>query len=94
MQDSNNTKLTWFDPTAWHTYAVQKEFGVMKFYIDGTMVWDASTSSTWVSEAFDRSVSWNIRLNLQVGSSWGGNPDASTNLSQTYDVDYVRVLGR
>ena len=94
VQDSNNTGLSWYDPTAWHTYAVQKEFGVMKFYIDGTLVWDASKSSTWVAEAFDRSVSWNIRLNLQVGSSWGGNPSASTDLSQTYDVDYVRVLGR
>ena len=94
VQNSNNTGFSWYDPTAWHTYAVQKEAGVMKFYIDGTMVWDATNSATWRAEAFDRTVNWNIRLNLQVGSSWGGNPSASTNLAQTYDVDYVRVLGR
>lgn len=83
-----------FDPSAWHVYAIEKEPGVCRFYIDGVLVWDASKSATWVPEALDRNVGWNIRLNLQMGGSYGGKPTAATNLAQTFDVDWVRVLAR
>jgi beta-glucanase (GH16 family) len=30
-------------------------------------------------------------LNLAVGGTWPGNPDASTHFPQQYVIDYVRV---
>ena len=82
-----------FDPTQWHTYGIEKSTGVLRFYIDGVMVWDATHSTSWVAEAFDRAVDWNIRLNLQMGDGgYGGDPTGSTNLSQTYDIDWVRHM--
>jgi hypothetical protein len=94
--------LTSFDPTLWHEYAVEKEAGSLKFFVDNVMVWDASLAAPWVSATFDRAVNWNIRLNLQIGETddggltpgYGGWPTIDTDLSQTFDVDYVRVLGR
>lgn len=83
-----------FDPSQWHTYAVEKEPGVCRFLVDDVLVWDASKSATWVAEALDRNVTWNIRLNLQMGGSYGGKPTAATNLAQTFDIDWVRVLAR
>ncbi len=87
-------KIPPFDPTQWHVYAVQKEPGVCRFFIDGVQVWDASKSAAWVPEALDRNVAWKIRLNLQMGGGYGGKPTSATNLTQTFDVDYVRVLAR
>lgn len=94
--------LTGFDPTQWHVYEVEKEAGSLKFYLDGVMIWDATNAVTWRAAAFDRAVKWNIRLQLQMGAAsgtppapgYGGWPTAATILSQSYDVDWVRVYGR
>lgn len=94
-----------FDPTVWHTYAVEKENGpldaqgkptvkTLRFLVDDVVVWDAKASASWTGEALGRNVKWAIRLNLQMGGSYGGKPTAATDLSQTFDVDWVRVLGR
>lgn len=94
-----------FDPTAWHVYAVEKEIGTplangtpqlktLRFLVDEVVVWDAKNSATWTHEAFARNVQWNIRLNLQMGGSYGGKPTTATDLTQTFDIDYVRVLAR
>ncbi len=77
----------------------------MKFYLDGVMFWDATNAATWRSEAFDRVALWHLRVQLQIGAcktnasgaivpGFGGWPTAATILSQTYDVDWVRVYGR
>lgn len=92
--ESSHLGTPGFDPTQWHVYAVEKEAGSMKFYVDDALQWDATSSASWRSEAFDRAVNWHLRVQLQIGGSYGGNPTGSTVLSQTYDVDYVRVLGR
>ena len=81
-------------PSDWHTYSVEMETGSLKFYIDNTLVWNATSAATWRAEAFERAVNWNIRLNLQIGGSYGGKPNASTDLAQTFDVDWVRVFAR
>lgn len=92
-----------FDPTQWHVYAVEKETTTdasgkpkasVKFFVDGVLVWDATESATWVSEALARPVGWQVRLNLQMGGGYGGKPVAATNLAQTFDIDWVRVLTR
>jgi len=87
-----STGIPGFDPTVWHTYAVEKRKGVLRFYVDGLLVWDASESASWITEAFDRTVNWNIRLQLQMGDSgYGGDPTTATDLTKTFDTDYVWV---
>jgi beta-glucanase (GH16 family) len=84
--------VTGWTPDDWHVYAVEWEKGAMRFYIDDRLVWSPSyTQYPWLT-VFDRAAKYNIRLNLQMGGSWGGKPTAATNLARTFDVDYVRVL--
>ena len=69
-----------------------KRKGVLRFYVDGLLVWDASESASWITEAFDRTVNWNIRLQLQMGDSgYGGDPTSTTDLTKTFDTDYAWV---
>lgn len=81
------------DWTQWHTFGVEKDTGLLKFYVDGALVWDAS-SVPWRAEIFDNARGWHFRHCLQMGDSWGGQPTSATVLSQTYDTDYIRVLAR
>ena len=76
----------------WHTYAVEWTPTSMTWFVDERVVYTRSTATTsWFKAAFSRN--FNIRLNLQVGGSWPGSPTASTDFSQSYQVDYVRVYG-
>ncbi len=87
-------RFTGFNPEDWHIYAVEKEAGAIRFYCDGTLIWTASPANVpWFTETFDRNMTWNIRLQLQMGGSYGGPPTVDTNLANSYDVDYVRVYG-
>lgn len=81
------------DWTTWHTFAVEKDTGLLKFYVDGALVWDAS-AVPWRQEIFDNNRAWHFRHCLQIGDGWGGMPDANTDFTKTYDTDYIRVLGR
>lgn len=87
----NSNKASAYDPTQWHVYAVEKTSNTLRFFIDNVQVWDATHAATWVTEAIFRDVKWHIRVQLQIGGSYEGTPDGGTNLSQTYDIDYVRV---
>lgn len=85
------------DLTAWHLYAVEREPGVVRWYIDDRLVFQVtSAQATWLDSALNSPM--NIRLNLQVGGSmpnWYGLPvDSSTVLPADFTVDYVRVLAR
>ncbi|HET7902776.1 MAG TPA: family 16 glycosylhydrolase [Candidatus Nanopelagicales bacterium] len=74
----------------WHVYALEWTPTTMSWYVDDRLVFTRSTTTTaWFQSAFSRN--FNIRLNLQVGGSWPGAPDASTAFPQSYQVDYVRV---
>jgi beta-glucanase (GH16 family) len=77
-----------------HTFAVEWEPGVMRFYVDGLLYKtrtpaDLPAGRTWV---FDHP--FFIILNVAVGGYWPGNPDASTIFPQQMLVDYVRVYQR
>ena len=77
----------------WHTYAVEWEPGSLKFYVDDRLVYTRTSATTpWLDEVFSRN--FNIRLNLQVGGSWPGSPNADTLLPASYQVDYVRVYSK
>lgn len=76
--------------TGYHVYAVEWNPGSLVFTIDGVTVYTRDrTTTSWFDAAFSRP--FNIRLNLQVGGSWPGTPDANTDFSKTYAIDYVRV---
>ncbi|MEV6349852.1 family 16 glycosylhydrolase [Actinoplanes sp. NPDC051851] len=75
---------------AFHTYAVDWSPNLIVWYLDGTEYFRATPSSvggnTWV---FDHP--FFMILNVAVGGSWPGSPDATTSFPQTMLVDYVRV---
>jgi len=77
-----------------HTFAVEWEPNVMRFYVDGLLYKtrtpaDLPAGKTWV---FDHP--FFIILNVAVGGDWPGNPDATTVFPQQMLVDYVRVYQR
>lgn len=75
----------------YRTYAVQWSPECMVFSYDGqvTGVVD-TTSESWLTESFEKP--FNMRLNLQIGSSYWGRPtDAQTKPLFNYLVDSVKV---
>ena len=76
-----------------HTYAVEWESGVIRWLIDGNVTYTRSSSDiSWMNSTFSRP--FNIRLNLQVGGSWPGTPNADTQFPADYQVDWVHVYQR
>ncbi|MGX6605972.1 glycoside hydrolase family 16 protein [Micromonosporaceae bacterium Da 78-11] len=72
-----------------HTYTTEWEPGALRWYIDGTLVYQRDRTTTpWFDEAFSRP--FHLRLNMQVGG-WLGSPDAATRFPADFEVDYVRV---
>ncbi|MQW74773.1 family 16 glycosylhydrolase [Nocardioides sp. dk4132] len=79
--------------TGWHTYVVEKTPGQIVMSVDGvtTATW-RSGDPRWFDRFYEAGKRWNLRINLQVGGSWGGLPDASTDWSQaSMAVDYLRT---
>jgi beta-glucanase (GH16 family) len=79
---------------AFHTFAVEWEPNVMRFYVDGLLYKtrtpaDLPAGTAWV---FDHP--FFIILNVAVGGGFPGNPDTSTVFPQRMLVDYVRVYQR
>lgn len=80
---------TWSD--AFHTYAVEWENNVIRWYVDDLLYStktpsDLSNSSYWTFENY----TYYMILNLAVGGNLGGWVD-DTKLPQTLQVDYVRI---
>lgn len=78
----------------YHTYAVEWEPNVLRFYVDGLLYKtrtpaDLPAGKTWV---FNHP--FFLIINLAVGGFWPGEPDATTVFPQQMLVDYVRVYQR
>jgi beta-glucanase (GH16 family) len=78
----------------YHVFAIEWEPGVVRFYCDGILYKtrtpaDLPPGTTWV---FDHP--FFLILNVAVGGTWPGSPDATTVFPQTMSVDYVRVYQR
>ena len=75
----------------YHVYAVNWSPDCMTFSFDGRVVGSIKTSSaSWMTSSFNSPV--NIRLNMQVGSSYWGFPDSTNTKTQfNFLVDYVRA---
>ncbi|MDE7201615.1 MAG: carbohydrate binding domain-containing protein [Lachnospiraceae bacterium] len=82
----------------YHIFSVEWEPGKIDWYVDGNLI---HTESDWYSitegqgeitypAPFDQP--FYIILNLAVGGSWVGNPDATTDIKNAeYRIDYVRA---
>jgi beta-glucanase (GH16 family) len=77
-----------------HLFAIEWEPTEIRFYVDDHLYAtrrpaDLPAGAKWV---YDHP--FFIILNLAVGGSWPGNPNASTHFPQRVLVDYVRVYRR
>jgi len=88
-QDNRYTFPSGYPADGFHTYTTEWEPGVLRWYIDGVLVYTRDRSTTpWFDKAFSRP--FHLRLNFQVGG-WLGKPDAATRFPADFQVDYVRV---
>jgi beta-glucanase (GH16 family) len=76
---------------AYHVYAIEWEPKAIRWYVDATLYKTVTPDNlppgaTWV---FNHP--FFVLLNLAVGGSWPGSPDASSVFPQFMLVDYVRV---
>jgi beta-glucanase (GH16 family) len=72
-----------------HEYAIEWKAGQVAFLLDGTVYFTATQSAfmgTWV---FDHP--YYLILNLAIGGTWPGSPDANTVFPAELLVDWVRV---
>ena len=80
--------------TGFHTYAVEWEPAVIRFYVDDHLYAthtpkDLPPGTRWVYNH-----PFYVLLDLAVGGAWPGNPDAGTAFPQDLLVDWVRVYAR
>ncbi len=99
INGTNQFHPSGFSAAAWHTYGMIWTKGEIDYYVDdpvnGVYATFKSTDSQWTSGTnnlwpFDAGPQFVI-LNLAVGGSWPGNPDATTVFPSEMTVDYVRV---
>jgi beta-glucanase (GH16 family) len=76
-----------------HTFAIQWAPGTIKFFVDGTAYKTVTGSSLPSGAAWVFDNPFFLILNVAVGGSWPGAPDATTQFPQQMMVDYVRVSG-
>lgn len=77
-----------------HVFAVEWEPKAIRFYVDGHVYatrtpGDLPKQTNWV---YDHP--FFLLLNVAVGGSWPGNPDATSTYPQMMLVDYVRVYSK
>ncbi len=81
-----------FSAAAWHTYGMIWSKGQIQYYVDTpTTIYATFTPGTQTGTwPFDSGPEF-ILLNLAVGGSWPGSPDATTIFPSEIQVDYVRL---
>jgi len=77
-----------------HTFAVEWEPNVMRFYVDGLLYKTITPANLPAGTSWVFDHPFFIILNVAVGGFWPGNPDATTVFPQQMLVDYVRVYQR
>jgi len=84
--------LAGFSAAAWHTYGMIWSKGQIQYYIDSpSNIYETFTPTTQTGTwPFDQGPQFVI-LNLAVGGSWPGSPDATTVFPSQMVVDYVRI---
>lgn len=77
--------------SGFHTYAAEWRDGVMRWYVDGQLTFERDSSTApWIDQAF--AGQFYLRLNLAVGGTFPGSPNADTALPADMVVDWVKVF--
>ncbi|MDQ1740866.1 MAG: hypothetical protein QOE53_2518 [Pseudonocardiales bacterium] len=77
--------------SGFHTYAAEWRPGEMRWYVDGQLTFERDSSTApWIDEAF--AGEFYLRLNMAVGGTFPGAPNAATALPADMVVDWVRVF--
>jgi beta-glucanase (GH16 family) len=94
---SQNTSTggVYMNPTAdmgddFHVYAVEWSPNLIHFYVDGMLYQTDTPQSVTAGQLWPVDHPFYVILNLEVGGSWAGAPNASS-FPMTMLVDYVRV---
>lgn len=87
---SKGGKTAELDVTQWHTYSIEWTPNAIKWLVDGVQfhelnILDGNNSTQ------EFHMPHYILINLPIGGSWPGSPDATTKLPATMYCDYVRV---
>ncbi|KQM69271.1 hypothetical protein ASE74_04455 [Pedobacter sp. Leaf216] len=87
---STATKAAPYNTTEFNTYAIEWDPSAIKFYVNGTLqyTYSKSTSGGWQQYPFD--VPFYVILNQAGGAGWPG-AITNSNLPFSMQVDYVRV---
>jgi beta-glucanase (GH16 family) len=76
---------------AFHLYAVEWEPQAIRWYVDDALYQTLTPASLPAGARWAFDHPFFMLLNVAVGGSWPGNPDATTEFPQQMLVDYVRV---
>jgi beta-glucanase (GH16 family) len=81
---------------AYHAFAIEwdREPPALRWYVDGTLYETRTPADLPAGAAWAYDHPFFLLLNVAVGGSWPGAPDATTVFPQTMKVDYVRVYAR
>jgi beta-glucanase (GH16 family) len=78
----------------YHLFAVEWEPNAIRFYVDTALYATRTPADLPPNTQWVYNKPFFILLNVAVGGSWPGSPDATTVFPQTMAVDYVRVYSR
>ncbi len=78
------------DVTQWHNYSIVWTPGSIKWYVDDVQFHEVSILDG-VNSTQEFHKPHYILINLPIGGSWPGSPDATTVLPVTMYCDYIRV---
>jgi len=76
---------------AFHTFSVQWSADAVAFFVDGALYETVKPAAIPAGTKWVFDAPFFMLINLAVGGSWPGNPDATTQFPQEMLVDYVRV---
>ncbi len=82
--------------SGWHTYTMEKVAGRITMWVDGIKTSEFTPRNpSWYNKYYEvAGRRWNLRVNMQIGGTWGGLPNASTDWSgdkSAMQVDYIRT---
>ncbi|MBN1139666.1 MAG: family 16 glycosylhydrolase [Anaerolineae bacterium] len=76
---------------AFHTYAIEWEPDLIRWFIDDTNYFTATVDDIPAGMEWVYDHPFYLLLNVAVGGNWPGYPDDTTTFPQTMHIDYVRV---
>jgi len=92
----NNAHQAWTgaksidDVSQYHIYSIEWDKNAINWLIDGTQYWTGNIANNINNTGAFHKPFYMI-INLAIGGSWPGNPDASTLFPDTLSIDYVKV---